>query len=112
DRQRQGGRRPVPVRHREQPQGPGGDHAIRVRPEDGAAEVHGGRAVCAGELGFSASFPGAPKARARNDGGKIDRRLTIWDITATAPDANAGGNLKISGNGERRWPSLRKSKPR
>ena len=53
DRQRQGGRRPVPVRHREEPQGAGGDHAIRVRPEDGAAEVYGGRAVCAGELMLS-----------------------------------------------------------
>ena len=50
DRQRQGGRRSLPVRHREEPQGAGGDHAIRVRSEDGAAEVYGRRAVCAGEL--------------------------------------------------------------
>ena len=44
-RQRRGGRRPVPVRHREQPQGAGGDHAIRGRPEDGAAEILGRGAV-------------------------------------------------------------------
>ncbi len=49
-RQCRGGRRSVPVRHREEPQGAGGDHAIRFRPEDGAAEVFGRRAVHAAEL--------------------------------------------------------------
>ena len=58
DRQRQGGRRPVPVRHREEPQGAGGDHAIRVRPEDGAAEIHGRRAVRAGEFSGLARHSG------------------------------------------------------
>ena len=58
-----GGRRPVPVRHREQPQGAGGDHAIRVRPEDGAAQILGRGAVRAGELTAHRVITGARRAR-------------------------------------------------
>ena len=102
DRQRRGGRRPVPVRHREEPQGAGGDHAIRVRPEDGAAEVYGRRAVRAGEL--------SPLRRAWNDAEvrrQIDRRLTIWKNVANRASGNAAAdkNKSTFRDGERRWPS-------